>query len=240
VGRGRGCRRAHLNRPRVTPDDEARFSAREHKRQFFWAAFTTLTFNGISGDYAEFGCYGGVTFALAHEQIAHPSGQVSWQPTLARHMWAFDSFSGLPPSSGPDDDHPLWRPGVFAMDEESFHRVCDANGIPRDAYTAVPGYYEESLGAAAPSDAPNDIALAYIDCDMYSSARSVLEYLRPRLKHGMILAFDDYFCFSSERVAGEKLAFEELVAGETAWRFERYRDIGWAGASFVVESNARG
>jgi len=83
---------------------------------------------------------------------------------------------------------------------------------------------------------PARLALAYIDCDMYSSTSSVLEYLRPRLKHGMILAFDDYFCFSSERVAGEKLAFEELVAGETAWRFERYRDIGWAGASFVVES----
>ena len=221
----------------MTLDDEARFSAREHKRQFFWAAFTALAFNGITGDYAEFGCYGGVTFALAHEQIAQSSGRAPWWvPMPARHMWAFDSFSGLPDPSTPNDEHPVWRPGLFAMDVEAFHQVCDENGIPRAAYTAVPGFYEETLGAAAPSDAPSDIALAYIDCDMYSSTSSVLEYLRPRLKHGMILAFDDYFCFSSERIAGEKLAFEEMVAHESAWRFERYRDFGWAGASFVVES----
>ena len=54
--------------------------------------------------------------------------------------------------------------------------------------------------------APTDIALAYIDCDLYSSTMPVLEFLLPRLKNGMIIAFDDYFCWSatqlSERAQG--------------------------------------
>jgi len=151
-------------------------------------------------------------------------------------MWAFDSFRGLPETSEADDEHPLWIPGMFAMDVDDFRRHCIENGIPREAYTTIVGFYDESLGSFSPSAAPSDIVLAYIDCDMYSSTRDVLDFLSPRLKHGMILAFDDYFCFSSTRPSGEKLAFEEILASETNWRFERYRDIGWAGASFIVES----
>ena len=224
-----------MNDAQGDPDADPRFVPREHKRQFFWAAFTALRFNGISGDYAEFGCFGGVTFALAHEQIARPR-PADLVPPIERHMWAFDSFAGLPGGATPADEHQMWQPGMFAMDVDEFRRRCDANGIARDAYTTVPGFYDESLASAAPADAPTDIALAYIDCDMYSSTRTVLEYLRPRLKHGMILAFDDYFCFSAAQSAGEKVAFEEFVASEPAWTFERYRDYGWAGASFVVET----
>ena len=51
---------------------------------------------------------------------------------------------------------------------------------------------------------PTNIALAYIDCDMYSSTKTVLEFLLPRLKHGRTLAFDDYFCWADDRVSGGK------------------------------------
>jgi O-methyltransferase len=216
----------------------ANLSAPEHKREFFWCAFTALGFNGISGDYAEFGCYGGVTFALAYEQIAAPA-RGAWPPRVDRHMWAFDSFAGLPERSTPRDEHPVWHPGLFAMDLDAFHGRCAEKGIPRNAYTTVPGFYDETLGSASAADSPKDIALAYVDCDMYSSARSVLDFLRPRLKHGMIIAFDDYYCFSSERVSGEKQAFEEFATVGSPWRFERYRDFGWAGVSFVIESAKR-
>ncbi|MGH9366849.1 MAG: hypothetical protein ACRD3M_04145 [Thermoanaerobaculia bacterium] len=37
----------------------------EDHREFFRKAFLTLGFNGVAGDYAEFGCYTGTTFGLA-------------------------------------------------------------------------------------------------------------------------------------------------------------------------------
>jgi O-methyltransferase len=56
------------------------------------------------------------------------------------------------------------------------------------------------------------VALACVDCDMYSSTRTVLSFLESRLKHGMIVAFDDYFCWSSTQISGERRAFVEFVA----------------------------
>jgi O-methyltransferase len=214
--------------------DPPSVSGAEHKRAFFSYAFTALSFNRISGDYAEFGCHGALTFGLAHDRIARQKPFLGRAP-LERHMWAFDSFEGLPERTLATDDHQLWQPGMFAMDVETFHRLCGERGIPRDAYTVVPGFYEQTLRDAAASRPPTDIALAYVDCDMHSSTSDVLEFLRPRLKHGMILAFDDYFCFSSKHASGEKLAFEELRVAAPQWRYERYRDIGWGGTSFIVE-----
>ena len=70
---------------------------------------------------------------------------------------------------------------------------------------------------------------------MYSSTVDVLTFLKPRLKHGMILAFDDYYCYSSEQPAGEKKAFDELKASMPEWTFIPYHTFHWAGTSFIVQ-----
>lgn len=201
---------------------------RLERQKFFFGAFKALRFNGIDGDYAEFGSFGGRTFALAYGESrrhGHPA-----------KLWAFDSFQGLPQEQASEDEHPEWRRGKMATNLEEFHAICAANGIPRGEYTAVPGFYDETLARMSPSDEPRDVALAYVDCDLYSSAAAVLEFLRPRLKHGMIVAFDDYFCWSASQVSGERRAMLELAARETRWEWLPYIQFGWHGQSFVVES----
>ena len=96
------------------------------------------------------------------------------------------------------------------------------------------GYYDQSLPAIGDGE-PRDIALAYIDCNMYSSAVTVFEFLEPRLKHGMILAFDDYFCWSPTEVSGERSALHEFEQAHPEWSFLRYQNIARAGLSFAVE-----
>ena len=150
-------------------------------------------------------------------------------------MWAFDSFQGLPNASSAMDSHPKWKKGGMATDVASFHRICHSHRIPGDTYTAIQGFYEATLTQMPHDASPTNIALAYIDCDMYSSTKTVLEFLAPRLKHGMILAFDDYFCWSADQTSGERKALGEVLTTDKNWTFVRYRDYGWAGASFVVE-----
>jgi hypothetical protein len=104
--------------------------------------------------------------------------------------------------------------------------------VPETAYTTVPGFFSETLPTLK---IPNDIAMAFIDCDMYSSTIDVLKFLKPRLKHGMILAFDDYYCYSSTQPAGEKKAFDEFKAALPGWEFIQYHNFHWAGASFIVQ-----
>lgn len=195
---------------------------------FFFDAFTSLNVNGISGDYVEFGSWGGNTMNQAYQQLVGSGG--------GRHLWAFDSFQGLPPATDERDSHPGWQPGsAFGQGGvDKFYEACDAHGIPRDAYTAVEGYYEQSLAAIGAGD-PVDIALAYIDCNMYSSTVTVLDFLAPRLKHGMIVAFDDWFCWSPTGLSGEKEALREFLEAHPQWHFDRYKDVHRSGVSFVVE-----
>jgi hypothetical protein len=200
------------------------------RQEFFFNAFKALRFNGIAGDYAEFGSEGGRTFALAYQE--------SRRHGHAARLWAFDSFEGLPAPAGGADEHPSWAEGRMATSLEQFHAICAENGIPRGAYTAVAGPYEQTLATMSKADPPTAIALAYVDCDLYSSTTTVLAFLESRLKHGMIVAFDDYFCWSASQLSGERKAMLEFVAGDRRWEWVPYMRFGWHGNSFVIEDRA--
>ncbi len=195
---------------------------------FFWDSFIALQLNGISGDYVEFGSWGGNTIHAAHEAVS-----ALGQP---RHLWAFDSFDVLPDSTDPRDER--WKmagPGFGGNGVQEFHDTCAQNGVPRHAYTAVEGYFEETLPPLGTGGAPANIALAYVDCNMYVSTVTVLEFLLPRMKHGMIIGFDDYYCWSPNHVSAERAALHEFLVANPEWNFCRFKDIHWCGIGFVVE-----
>jgi hypothetical protein len=83
--------------------------------------------------------------------------------------------------------------------------------------TIIPGFYDQSLNTPASQNYCPDVSLSYIDCDMYDSILSVFQFLKPRLKHGMIIVLDDYYCFWAEGISGEPVALLEMaqeVGGE--------------------------
>lgn len=200
------------------------------KQQFFYNAFRALAFNRIDGDYADFGSWSGSSFWLAHLESRRHGHNA--------HLWSFDSFQGLPPPEGVEDDHPAWVQGAMNMPLDDFHAVCARDGVPRAVYDVVPGFYHDTLDHMSATDRPVNIALAFIDCDMYSSTRSVLRFLMPRLKHGMIIAFDDYFCWSATQVSGERRAMLEAFGNNDKWQLLPYMQFGYHGQSFVVEDKA--
>jgi len=187
-----------------------------------------LKFNEIDGDYAEFGSHGGMTFSLAY----HESRSAGYPCRL----WAFDSFRGLPTPKTPEDRHPKWIEGRFVTGIADFHRICRDNGLPRSSYEIVPGYYDETLSMSNPNIKLRNICMAYVDCDLYSSTTSVLRFILPRLKHGMIIAFDDYFCWSSTQLSGERRAHNQILESNEEWRFVPYIQFGVFGLSFAVEN----
>ena len=88
---------------------------------FFWDAFVALEANGITGDYAEFGCHHGASFQAAFHALDGLDAN--------RHMWAFDSWPALP-DDHPLDAHPGWVLGEGgAGGVENFHAACARNGV---------------------------------------------------------------------------------------------------------------
>jgi hypothetical protein len=195
------------------------------RRELFRRVFHFLAFNGIDGDYAEFGCHGAHTFRMAW----HASTLVGYRTTL----WAFDSFAGLPDAADPHDPHPQWVAGTMATGLDDFHRRCASAGIPPDAYRTVPGLYRDTL-SDCDAEHPSTVSFAYVDCDLHSSTREVLAFLEDRLRPSAVLAFDDYYCYGPDGPSGERLAAAEHFR-ESQWALVPYVQYGWGGMSFVVE-----
>ena len=108
------------------------------------------------------------------------------------------------------------------------------NQIPENRYNLVPGFYNKTLINNS-NQLPDDIALAYIDCDLYSSTKDVLNFLEPRLKHGMIIAFDDYFMYSDKQLSGNRKAMLECFNNNKKFQLTQYLQFGSVGQSFIVE-----
>jgi len=197
--------------------------------RFFWDAFTALTVNQISGDYVEFGSWGCNTLQHAFHTCQQFGGQ--------RHLWAFDSFQGLPPSDDPRDRHAIFLPGGAGQGGvDNFHLMCANFAVPREAYTAVEGFFQDTLPPLGTEGEPRDVALVYVDCNLYSSTVTVFEFLESRLKPGMIVGFDDYYLWNTDSgVSGEREALSEFLGTHPQWHFHRFKDIHWGGVAYVVE-----
>jgi hypothetical protein len=120
-----------------------------------------------------------------------------------RPVFGFDSFEGLPER---------WRDGanqgVFAIPE-----------LPkvRKNVTLIKGWFNETLPVFLKQH-PAPIGFLHIDSDLYSSAKTILELLEPRLKPGAVIVFDEYFNYP-EWQEGEYKAFMEYLE-KTGLTFE--------------------
>lgn len=107
----------------------------------------------------------------------------------------FDSFEGLPEN---------WRPGLaqghFATGGPP--RIDD----PRVSFEV--GWFEKTLSAFDPPQ--HDQLIVNVDCDLYSSTRTVLDWLEPYLRPGTLIFFDELPDHDHELRA----FFESLAANE--------------------------
>jgi len=114
-----------------------RFVELEDRRLFLRNALLGLRFNGITGDYCEFGVGTGATFVEAWRECERLKSP--------RRLWGFDSFEGLPPPAVPSDAHPEWKPGAFAVGLDSVAGRIRKAGVPDGRFTLVPGYFDQTL-----------------------------------------------------------------------------------------------
>nr|WP_245992421.1 class I SAM-dependent methyltransferase [Prauserella muralis] len=121
-------------------------------------------------------------------------------------VYGFDSFEGLPEA---------WLAGIPAG---TFARK-DIPEIP--GAELVVGLFEDTLPKfLAEHDGPVDFV--HVDSDLYSSAKTVLEHVGPRLRPGSVLVFDEYFNYPGWQEHEHRAWLEYVERTGTRFAYEAY------------------
>ena len=171
------------------------FMLMPYLRQYFqdyplFLAMDTLVGNEIEGDYYEFGVFRGRSMSLVFKRLRASLPKKYFKPM---RFVAFDSFQGLPQSH--DTATPAhYHQGAYAAPRRLFERNMRRVGLRGDKLVVVPGFYDQSLNAPETQAQlqASKVALCYIDCDIYESTVSALDFLTDRLQQGSMLVLDDW------------------------------------------------
>ena len=181
----------------------------------------------VRGAYLEFGVYRGFTFSSAYKSFRRHNSSIS-------HMWAFDSFDGMPAHTGVDQGAGSFeQAGQFRCSEEEFVRQLDGYRVPRSDYAVIPGWFDETLTADLAKKV-GPAAVVWVDCDLYSSTVPVLRFIAPLIQNGTLLVFDDYYCFGGRADLGERRALEEFLESNQELSVTDYAKYGSTGQAFIV------
>lgn len=131
----------------------------------------------------EFGVFSGETINFLAHQLAE------------KRVYGFDSFEGLPEA---------WRDG---FPKGAFKR----NDLPNVAENVelVQGYFDKSLAPFLAAHS-GPAAFLHIDCDLFSSTRTIFETFSDRIIPGTVLVFDEYFNYPGWET-GEHKAFQMFL-----------------------------
>ncbi|MCC6532784.1 MAG: class I SAM-dependent methyltransferase [Burkholderiales bacterium] len=138
----------------------------------------------VAGLVMEFGVYRGESLQLIARRCEHA-------------VHGFDSFEGLP-----EDWTYYQKKGRFSLVSEP--PVFDDTRIHLHK-----GWFDQTLPQFLARHA-EPARFIHVDCDLYSSARSILEHLAARIVPGTVIVFDEYLNYPGWR-QHEFRAFQEYV-----------------------------
>lgn len=122
------------------------------------------------GDIFEFGVYKGQSLSFICK--TNPN----------RKIYAFDSFVGLPEA---------WPGGRESSHKKGHFNVRGKTpDIDHKHLKFIKGWFQDTLPIFT-SGYSGSVALIHIDCDIYSSTKTILEYMKPYIQPGTIIIFDE-------------------------------------------------
>ena len=153
----------------------------------------------------------------------------------------FDSWQGLP-----DEHGKVWRPsfhakGRYAAGKQVVLSKLAASGLADDArFSFVDGFYSESLTESLRTDI-HDVIFVNIDVDIYQSTIELLDFIKPLLRPGVILYWDDW---KDPRVTckegwGEHLAWTDWSGKNTDVKAS-FLEENWINQRIMVVTEANG
>ena len=184
----------------------------------------------IDGDYLEFGVLKGKGFIRAF--------RFAKENNLNKmRFFAFDSFQGLPELKGIDAGTEEFKKGDLFCSLEDFQKNLLKNKIDLNRVKIVSGWFHETLTEETKKDLSiKKAAIIYIDCDLYESTVSVLNFITDYLTDGTIIIFDDWLAFEGSSYRGEQRAFSERLERNPNIKISEFYKLIPAKGLFIVHN----
>lgn len=182
------------------------------------------------GDYYEFGLFKGYAFWQA-QKIANTHGLKNMR------FFGFDSFKGLPKVQGEDKTKAeVFYEGQYACSKDQVTKNLSTKGVDWSKTLLIEGFFEDSLNEQAKEKYQmGKVAIALIDCDLYSSTSEVLRFIKNLITSNTILIFDDWNCFDRDDEKGQRKAFREFLETNKQFAAEELFEYGIYGQAFLLD-----
>ena len=148
-----------------------------------------------------------------------------------RDIVVFDSFQGLPDKIL-DSEKATFKKGDLAYPIENYKRRLSRYKVIQKDVQVYPGWFEESLRNYSDK---KQIALAWIDADLFSSTSEVLAFLNNKLVDQALIVIDDYWVAKLNE-GGPSLALKRWSKQENVssdFKLIPWRSFHWAGEIFI-------
>ena len=208
---------------RLVPEAEL-----EHKYREALQALTEKAGAAPLGDYLEFGVYNGTSLACMYRALE------SLRLDRVR-LFGFDSFEGMPKEANTDDGG-MWTPGQFKSEFAFTRQFLTEQNVNWDRVTLVKGWFSDTLTNGLIRDCKiTKASVIMVDCDIYSSAKTALDFCGPLIQDHTVIFFDDWNSGGlAERNLGEKCAFDEFLQENPHFITEDFGSYGETDAVFLI------
>ncbi len=181
------------------------------------------------GDYLEFGIFNGNSIGSMY-QSREAVGLKSMR------LFGFDAFEGLPAGSE-NEDAGVWKKGFYTCSFEQMQNCLSLRGVDPNAITWVKGWYNKTLTRdTAKKLNLQKIGLVFVDCDTYSSSKTVLDFLNPMITEPFILCFDDWKLNDLDiKGMGEYKSFNEFLEANPQFETEEIQSYNRKSKTFLVK-----
>lgn len=134
----------------------------------------------IPGDVVELGCWMGNTSIILQRTLN--------QYFSEKRLHVYDSFEGLPARQEQDGFAGQGKGWMKISVDALIYNFTNIHCV-KPLPVIHKGWFEDIL----PTELPEQISFAHFDGDLYSSVKTSLKYVYPRLSEGAVVVIDDYY-----------------------------------------------
>lgn len=199
-------------------------------------AFWHLAIDAVEGAYVEFGVASGNSMRSAEIAERRSHSRSLGISHVERKLYGFDTFESFS-SDTVQDEHPTWQGENFSVGLSRVSRrfrkhknrinlfALDASTLVKDNEKKV------DINKFIPDES---IAIALLDMDLGSPTLQALEWMKPKLKSGSVVIFDEFFAYRGAPNLGESGAWESFLQNNPKIKGREYIRYGDGGVGFQL------